>query len=67
MTYTTKAGDMFDSIAYERLGSCRYTPLLIKNNPAQAENFVFNAGVELELPTIEQKNTTTAKLPPWKK
>lgn len=66
MTYSTKQGDMFDSISYERLGSCRYTPLLIKKNPAFADVFVFDAGVELELPEAEQKKATV-KLPPWKR
>lgn len=64
MTYTTKSGDSFDLIAYEQLGSEKFTPQLQDANPNHLTTFIFSAGVELELPTITTQSTTR-KLP-WK-
>ena len=63
-TYITKAGDAFDSIAFEQLGSERLTPQLIDANPAHVKTFIFPAGVELVLPEII--STLEGDLLPWK-
>lgn len=62
--YITKAGDMWDSIAYSAYGSCRYTDILINNNRDKLEHFVFSAGVEIDVPELQKE--TRSYLPPWK-
>ena len=64
MTYTTKSGDSFDLISYQQLGSEKFTPQLIAANPKHVATFIFGAGVELIIPTIETQVTT--RKPPWK-
>ena len=63
--YFTKAGDQFDLIAFQQLGSCRYTEKLINENREHVETFIFNAGVELNIPDVESAQIT--RLPPWRK
>lgn len=64
-TYTTRQGDMWDSIAYAQLGSVFYTDKLMALNPQYLGYFTFPAGIVLTLPepVAEVSNT----LPPWKK
>lgn len=64
-TYTTKSGDMFDSIAYKQLGDCRYTEKLINANRDKLENFIFSAGEILNLPDISKEQVS--ELPPWRR
>ena len=66
MTYTTKDGDLWDLIAYQQLGSCKYVSELINANRQHVSTVIFRAGVELTLPTIEQEQRT-ASLPPWRR
>ena len=63
-TYTTKSGETFDSIAYEQMGDCKYTEILISANRQHIKNFIFRAGVELIIPEVD--NTTAVPLPPWR-
>ena len=65
MIYTTKQGDMWDSVAYEQMGSGDYTGSLMEANPGFLNTFVFSAGVELTIPEIPP--ATAADLPPWRK
>ena len=65
MTYVTKSGDMWDLIAYNTLGDCRYTQNLVNANRDFIDTFIFRAGVKLEIPTIDKPKTLT--LPPWKR
>lgn len=60
----SKSGDMWDLLAYERLGSERYLPHLLKENPDLMTTYKFRAGVEIKLPEIEKP---LRKVPPWKK
>lgn len=64
--YITKLGDMFDSIAYEQLGSSDFTDALMKANPKYHTNYIFSAGIELVLPDVT-KYVTNGALPPWKR
>lgn len=64
-TYTTRAGDMWDDIAYRKLGGERYVSLLMEANPEHLEKVIFPAGIVLTLPEI--KTPIPAKLPPWKR
>lgn len=63
-TYTTKQGDMWDSICYKALGDERYMDALMALNLANKDTFIFPAGVVLTLPDVETKVLDT--LPPWK-
>lgn len=63
--YFTKAGDQFDLIAYQQLGSCLYTEKIINANRNHIETFIFKAGVELNIPDVETEQVT--RLPPWRK
>lgn len=64
-TYTTKNGDMWDSIAYAQLGSTSYTDLLINANLQHKDTYLFPSGVVLVLPEVEKP--INSLLPPWKR
>ncbi|MCI1478121.1 MAG: tail protein X [Clostridium beijerinckii] len=63
--YTTKQGDTFDSIALEFYGEENYSVFIIQLNPNYINTVIFDEGVNLIIPDINIKNTST--LPPWKK
>lgn len=63
-TYTTKQGDMWDSVAYSQLGSSSYTDQLMLANLQYVDYYAFPAGLILELPVIS--SATASALPPWK-
>lgn len=65
-TYTTKSGDIWDLIAYEQLGDCKYVNLLMEANPQHLDVGVFSAGVVLTLPEITDENKVK-NLPPWRR
>ncbi len=66
-TYTTVQGDMWDSIAYCRLGSVAYTDLLIRQNLQYHDIYIFPAGIVMELPEVDVAVDRAADaLPPWK-
>lgn len=65
-TYTTKSGDIWDLIAYEQLGDCKYVSLLMEVNPQHLDVGVFSAGVVLTLPEITDENKVK-NLPPWRR
>lgn len=62
-TYTTAQGDMWDSIAYEQLGTENHMGTLIENNPDLVDFVVFPAGIEVEIPDVD---TTQSDLPSWR-
>ena len=52
-TYTTISGDMWDSISFKVYGSTIYTgKLMAYNSEYLDENFVFPAGIELQVPEL---------------
>lgn len=64
-TYTTVSGDIWDDIAYRKLGGERYTSLLMESNTQYLDIVVFPAGVVLALPEI---NTPIPEnVPPWRR
>lgn len=65
MTYTTKSGDTWDSIAHKVLGDCRYTENLVNANRDYITTFIFSAGVKLNIPAVETNKSKT--LPPWRR
>lgn len=64
-TYTTKTGDVWDKIAFDILGSSRYTPLLMRANTAHIRVSVFPKGVVLSVPDIPKTENESAA--PWRK
>lgn len=64
-TYTTKSGDMWDSIAYEQMGSVDYAAALMNANLPYRDIYIFPSGIVLEVPEITQK--INSLLPPWKR
>ena len=64
-TYMTTAGDQWDMIAKNELGSESYTSKLIEANTDYIDTVIFPAGVALTLPTIT--TPIPASLPPWKR
>jgi len=61
--YITKSGDMWDLIAFEQMGSGRYTHLLLRANAHLADIVIFPAGMKLEVPEVPPE--VSAELPPW--
>lgn len=64
-TYTTKQGDMWDSISYNLYGSVSYTDVLINANIGYRNVYIFSAGVTLDIPDVEER-VSADNLPPWK-
>ncbi len=63
-TYTTKAGDTWDLIAFELWGDEFKMTDLQEANLEYADILIFDAGVVLAVPEID--NTSSAGLPSWK-
>lgn len=66
-TYTTKQGDMWDAIAYQVYGSTAHTPKLIKANPEHSRVYIFDAGVELNVPDLVNTDMVATYTPPWRR
>lgn len=64
MAYITKSGDTWDMIAKEVYGSEYHADVLMAVNAAHIETFIFQAGVELSTPALEEERN--GLLPPWK-
>lgn len=64
MAYITKSDDTWDMIAKEVYGSEYHADVLMAANAAHIETFIFQAGVELSTPALEEERN--GLLPPWK-
>ena len=64
MAYITKSGDTWDMIAKEVYGSEYHADVLMAANAAHIETFIFQAGVELSTPALEEERN--GLLLPWK-
>ena len=63
-TYTTTQGDMWDSIAFQQMGSVDYTDQLMNANQQYREYYTFPAGIVLTIPDAVE--LVSSSLPPWK-
>ncbi|MEA5135709.1 MAG: tail protein X [Candidatus Fimivivens sp.] len=63
--YKTRAGDTFDIIALDYYNSEFKAMHIAAANPVYAGTVVFDAGVLLKIPVIEQ--SAAESLPPWKR
>lgn len=64
-TYTTSAGDSWDSIAFSLWGDEFLMSRLLAANPEYSGVVVFDAGVILNVPVVDVA-VASASLPPWK-
>lgn len=63
--YITMQGDTFDMLALDAYNDEFKAHLIIQANPQYADVLVFDAGVTLKIPIIQQEAAKT--LPPWKR
>lgn len=63
--YETIQGDTFDMIALDFYNDEAYASTIIQANPEYRNVIIFNAGVMLKIPIIEED--TPEMLPPWKR
>jgi phage tail protein X len=63
--YTTVMGDMWDAIAYAKMGSTEHTGRLMSANPEHHAIFIFPAGVTLAVPDVPVP--PPGGMPPWKR
>ncbi len=66
MTYITKQGDMWDSIAKKLYGNEKYAEQLMKANTAHISTVIFPNGIVLDVPEIDTTEAVTISLPPWR-
>lgn len=65
-TYTTKAGDTWDNIAFAVYGREQYTGWLMQNNFPLLDRFVFEADAVLNTPALPESTQQSAGLPAWR-
>jgi len=63
--YKTLQGDTFDIIALDFYKDEKKASEIIKVNPQYADLLIFDAGVELKIPILN--NSAPSTLPPWKR
>lgn len=63
--YTTMRGDTFDILALDAYNEEFKADVIIKANPQHSGVIIFDAGVVLKIPIIEEQSSDT--LPPWKR
>lgn len=63
--YTTVSGDTWDVIAKKVYGNERYTDYLMQNNMDKLDIFIFDDGIELYTPEIEEE--VDEDLPEWRR
>ena len=66
-TYTTKQGDMWDTIALAQYGSISEVDTLMMANTRHIGTYIFPAGIVLDIPEIDENEDeiSRADLPPW--
>lgn len=65
MKYSTIQGDMWDTIAFKVYGSTNAVVQLMEANPSYRHQFVFPAGVEINVPDLPEEQASDIR-PPWK-
>lgn len=62
---TTQDGDTFDLLALDMYNDERLAHYIIEYNPDYADVIVFEGGVQLKLPVVEEAETSET-VPPWR-
>lgn len=65
-TYTAKAGDTWDSIAFKAYGVERMAHHVIRANPRYIDVLTFEGGEVLTIPVFDTTETPKT-LPPWRR
>lgn len=65
-TYTTKQGDMWDTIALSQYGTISVVDKLMMANTEHIGTYLFPAGVVLDIPELDDTDSKSDILPPWK-
>lgn len=63
--YTAQDGDTFDLLALDMYNDERLAHYIIEYNPDYADVIVFEGGVQLKLPVVEEAETSET-VPPWR-
>ena len=63
-TYRTKQGDMWDSVAYNEMGSEQYVGQLMLANGKYLDYYLLPAGLELVIPDVSTSSETASV--PWR-
>lgn len=63
--YTTQDGDAFDLLALDMYNDERLAHYIIEYNPDYCDVIVFEGGVQLKLPVVEEAETSET-VPPWR-
>lgn len=64
--YETLEGDTWDSIALDFYNNEFKATDIMKINPEHMKTIVFQSGIILKIPTIEEERISST-LPPWKR
>lgn len=64
--YITKEGDTYDALALDAYDDERMSSHIIQANPQYMETLIFNAGVKLRLPLLDNSDRPVT-LPPWRR
>ncbi|HUY19267.1 MAG TPA: tail protein X [Candidatus Binataceae bacterium] len=65
--HTTLAGERWDLVAWTYYGDATLYRGIVMANPAVAIEPVFEAGIVLKVPLLQQSAVMTTNLPPWKR
>lgn len=63
--YITMQGDTFDILALDAYDDEFKAHIIIQANPEYADVLIFDEGIKLKIPVIEDESIET--LPPWKR
>lgn len=64
--HLTRAGERWDLLAWQYYGDATNYSIIIMANPGVPIEPVFESGVSLAVPIIQQQSVLTSDLPPWK-
>jgi phage tail protein X len=66
IVHITKAGERWDLLAWRYYGDAtKYSPIIMAN-PNVAIEPVFDAGISIAIPLLQQSDVVVTNLPPWK-
>lgn len=63
--YITQDGDTFDLLALDMYNDEKLSHYIIQFNPDYSDVIIFDGGIPLRLPVIENPETTST-IPPWR-
>jgi phage tail protein X len=64
--HTTYAGERWDLLSWQYYGNPALYSMIIMANPNVPIEAVFEAGITLAIPIIQQQSVIASGLPPWK-